>query len=117
LGYFSCDAIAVSTRARVASAVPLGSKHFERATLLRHELAPEVVLGGQGVVGAATEAEIGCYRRPAEGECMDVIELEIGRFAAALAGRVDVGTAPFVSRPDSATGSSRHVPPALARVR
>ena len=62
-----------------------------RITLALHELAAEVLLGGQSVVRMTPQSEIGCVGGPTQGVRIHVVQLEKRRLATAGSAAVNVG--------------------------
>ena len=69
----------------------------ERIPLPRDVLAAEVFLGGQGVVRRAAQGQVGCDVGSASGEWLQMMKLEVVRFAATLTPRIDVTAASAVA--------------------
>ena len=68
----------------------------EPVTCLSHELSAEIGLGGESVMGSAAQREIMIAVLAALRESLEVMQLQVVRFAAALSGVIDVSTAPAV---------------------
>jgi hypothetical protein len=87
-----------------------------RESLVQDELTPEVLFGGQSVVGRAAQREIRSVVLASCGKRLQMVEFEPVRFVALRAGRIDERAAPAVPLVDGATNGGGNVSPAPARV-
>jgi hypothetical protein len=87
-----------------------------RVACQRDEVPAEILLGGEGVVGATAEGEVVHAMLAASGEGHQVMELEVRRLSAALTRVAPVRAAPLVALEDGATERGGHMSAALARV-
>ena len=89
----------------------------EPVTCLSHELSAEIGLGGESVMGSAAQREtvlavlavLAALR-----ESLEVMQLQVVRFAATLSGVIDVSTAPAVPLEHGAPNGGRNMASATA---
>ena len=75
--------------------------------LLLDDGSPKGFFGGQCIVSRAAQSQVGRHVLATAGEGLQVIQLQIACFAAALATLVDVAAAASVARVHCALHSSR----------
>ena len=86
----------------------------EPVARLGHELSAEIGLGGESVMGSAAQREIVLAALAALRERLEVMQLQVVRFAAALSGGIDVSTAPAVPLEHGAPNGGRNMASATA---
>ena len=86
-----------------------------RVACQRDEIPTEILFGGEGVVGTATECEVAQAMLAASRERHQVMELEVRRLSAALTRVTAESAAAFVALEDGTTERGGHVSAALAR--
>jgi hypothetical protein len=79
----------------------------------KHEIAPEVLLGGELIMGPTAQANVFRGRWPASGKGLFVMQLERPGGPAAHAARIDERAARLVPQPDGTAHGSGNVARAM----
>ena len=87
-----------------------------RVAALGHELRAKISFRSQRVMGDAAQSEIRCQVGAISGKWLQMVQLEVVRFPAALTARVDIAAARTISAMHLAPHGCWNVSTALARL-